>query len=191
MELWQVVYVARNPKDVIVSNYHHFKLFKFHDYKGTLEQFAEYSMDGLSIIVFKSSSSRFLLNDFRLMLTVYYSPYFPHVLEAWSQRHHPNVLFLFFEEMKQVIFLNVALIGLELIEFWFNKNLRAVVERVAAHLNQTITEEQMVRVLDHLSFKRLAEGEAAETAKAKEMGVINEGAGTFFRKGKFITTKVN
>ncbi|XP_057376853.1 sulfotransferase 1A3-like isoform X1 [Daphnia carinata] len=142
LDTCKVVYVARNPKDVIVSNYHHFKLFKFHDYKGTMEQFAEYSMNGL----------------------IYYSPYFPHVLEAWNLRHHPNVLFLFYEEMKQ--------------------NLRAVVERVAAHLNKTINEEQMIRVLDHLSFKRLAEGEAAESAKAKAMGVINEDAGTFFRKGK-------
>ncbi|XP_046641045.1 sulfotransferase 1B1-like [Daphnia pulicaria] len=138
----KVVYVARNPKDVIVSNYHHFKLFKFHDFKGTLEDFANYSMDG----------------------QIYYSPYFPHVFDAWSKRHHPNVLFLFYEEMKQ--------------------DLRAVVERVAAHLNQTVTEEQMVRVLEYLSFKNLASTEAAGKEKVKEMGIINEDAGTFFRKGK-------
>lgn len=60
-----------------------------------------------------------------------------------------------------------------------------MVQRVAAHLNQTVTEEQMVRVLEHLSFKNLAKTEVAGMEKVKEMGIMNEGAGTFFRKGKF------
>lgn len=61
-----------------------------------------------------------------------------------------------------------------------------MVERVAVHLNQTVTEEQMVRVLEYLSFKNLASTEAAGKEKVKEMGIMNEDAGTFFRKGKFL-----
>lgn len=57
---------------------------------------------------------------------------------------------------------------------------------MAAHLNQTVTEEQMVRVLEYLSFKNLANTEAAAIEKVKEMGIMNEDAGTFFRKGKFL-----
>ena len=41
----QVVYVARNPKDTIVSFYHHHKLIKGHGFRGTVEQFAQYFMD--------------------------------------------------------------------------------------------------------------------------------------------------
>lgn len=37
-----MVYVARNPKDVIVSYYFHHKLIKIHGFDGTLEEFAEY-----------------------------------------------------------------------------------------------------------------------------------------------------
>ena len=42
----QVIYVARNPKDVIVSYYFLYKLYKVvHDYQGDLELFAEYFMN--------------------------------------------------------------------------------------------------------------------------------------------------
>ena len=34
---------------------------------------------------------------------VYYSPFFPHVLEAWAKKDHPNVLSLFYEDMKRVM----------------------------------------------------------------------------------------
>ena len=92
------------------------------------------------------------------------------------------MLFLFFEDMKKVKFViyyyrfkygdNVIL----------TQDLRGVVQRVAAHLGKTVNEEQMVRVLDHLSFKKLAEAEAASIDKTRETGLLNEG-GSFFRKG--------
>ena len=46
----KVVYVARNPKDVIVSYYHHLRILpEARRYWGTLEQFAQHFMDGQSI----------------------------------------------------------------------------------------------------------------------------------------------
>ena len=35
-------------------------------------------------------------------MAVLYSPYFSHVLDAWSKRNHPNMHFMFFEDMKEV-----------------------------------------------------------------------------------------
>ncbi|KZS16218.1 putative Sulfotransferase family cytosolic 1B member [Daphnia magna] len=29
-------------------------------------------------------------------------PYFPHILDAWAKRTHPNLLFLFYEDMKKL-----------------------------------------------------------------------------------------
>ena len=42
----QVVYVARNPKDAIVSYFYHHQIFKPMAFVGTLDQFAQYYMDG-------------------------------------------------------------------------------------------------------------------------------------------------
>jgi hypothetical protein len=35
-----------------------------------------------------------------------YAPFFPHILDAWSKRHHPNMHFMFYEDMKKVILVN-------------------------------------------------------------------------------------
>jgi hypothetical protein len=40
-----VVYIARNPKDVIVSYFYHHKLIEFHNFTGDVEKFAQYFMD--------------------------------------------------------------------------------------------------------------------------------------------------
>ena len=45
--IWQVVYVARNPKDVIVSFYHHHRLIKYHGCDTDIETFADYFMRDL------------------------------------------------------------------------------------------------------------------------------------------------
>ena len=40
----KVVYVARNPKDVMVSYYFHHKLIKWPGFTGNMEEFVEYFM---------------------------------------------------------------------------------------------------------------------------------------------------
>ena len=42
IEKFQVIYVARNPKDAIVSFYYFHQMVKFFQFNGNLEQFAEY-----------------------------------------------------------------------------------------------------------------------------------------------------
>lgn len=36
---------------------------------------------------------------------MYNAPFFPYILEAWSKRHHPNMHFMFYEDMKRVGYL--------------------------------------------------------------------------------------
>eukprot|EP00092_Neocalanus_flemingeri_P035044 GFUD01038132.1.p1 GENE.GFUD01038132.1~~GFUD01038132.1.p1 ORF type:complete len:350 (-),score=91.30 GFUD01038132.1:64-1113(-) len=77
----KVIYVARSPKDVMVSYYHHHKDILNHGYNGDLPNFAK----------------RFI--DNQLM----FGPYFPHIEEGWALRDHPNFLFIFYEDMKRDI----------------------------------------------------------------------------------------
>jgi hypothetical protein len=37
-----------------------------------------------------------------LVSTDPWAPYWSHVIEGWDHRHHPNMLFLFYEEMNKV-----------------------------------------------------------------------------------------
>ena len=54
-----MIYVARNPKDVIVSYYFLYKLYKVvHDYQGDLELFADYFIrdEGISLVFLACAS---------------------------------------------------------------------------------------------------------------------------------------
>jgi len=79
LDTCKVVYVARNPKDLCVSFYHHCKLYYLHGFTGDLELFAKH----------------FLENNLIL------SPFIEHMIEAWNLRHHPNMCFIFYEGMKR------------------------------------------------------------------------------------------
>ncbi|RXG73692.1 Sulfotransferase 1C4 [Armadillidium vulgare] len=74
----KVIYVARNPKDVAASYYHHSRLIRAHDFEGTMSQFVDH-----------------FVND-----TLLWSPYWKHLKEGWNMKSLPNVHFMFYEDMK-------------------------------------------------------------------------------------------
>lgn len=78
LDTCKVVYVARNPKDVIVSYHHHSRIIKVHGFAGSFEDFVQYFVDG----------------------DLLYGPYDLHLKEAWERRHHPNLHIMFYEDMK-------------------------------------------------------------------------------------------
>jgi len=141
LDTCKVVYVARNPKDVIVSFYHHHKLIKFHEFKGDVARFADYFMKGL----------------------IYFAPFFTTLLEAWNLRHHPNLLFLFYEDLK--------------------RDLRGGIKRVGDFLQKPLTDEQLTRLTEHLRFDNFSRNEAVNFEIGKQHGFMNDN-GRFCRKGK-------
>ena len=80
LEVAKVVYVCRNPKDAMVSWYHHTNLMKdSFGYKGSFDQMAEMFMGGHTL----------------------YGSYWTMLKSGWSRRYHPNLKFLWFEDMKR------------------------------------------------------------------------------------------
>ena len=74
------IYVARNPKDVIVSCYHFVRSFQEHQYQGSVSEFIDAFL----------SQERFC-----------YGGWFHNVLSWWEHRDKPNVLFLKYEDIKK------------------------------------------------------------------------------------------
>jgi len=74
----KVVYVARNPKDVVVSFYNFHKSNEVLGFNGNFETFAQFFTDDL----------------------VMNAPYWKHVLEGWNYRADDNVHFMFYEDLK-------------------------------------------------------------------------------------------
>lgn len=66
---------------------------------------------------------------------LHFAPFWNHVLPFWKRRNQPNILFLKYEELKQ--------------------DLPGVIERVAKFLDKEITQEQIDKLADHLSFESM------------------------------------
>ena len=137
----KVIYVARNPKDQMVSYYHHHRLIKSHGFVGDLPTFA----------------SRMMKNQ--LMV----NPFFPHLEEAWQQRNHPNMLFIFYEDMK--------------------RDLGAVIDQVAKFLECELSKEKKEELIEHLDIKNFRNNPAVNAEFGKTLGLMNT-SGNFIRKGK-------
>ncbi|BES97381.1 Sulfotransferase domain [Nesidiocoris tenuis] len=73
----KTIYVARNPKDVAASYFHHNSLLRLHGYNGDFKKYWDFFEKDLLV----------------------YSPYSAHLKEGWARRHDPNVLFLFYEDL--------------------------------------------------------------------------------------------
>ncbi|XP_055337579.1 sulfotransferase 1A1-like [Paramacrobiotus metropolitanus] len=73
----RIIYVARNPKDTIVSMYYFMKSHRVLDYRGDFEDFV-----------------RLFLRD-----EVVYCPYFGNVASYWTLRNHDNVHFTTYEKL--------------------------------------------------------------------------------------------
>jgi len=75
----KVIFVARNPKDTVLSFQHHYRLLSaVHGFTGDQDTFVDY----------------FVRNK------LLYGPYSEMLKEGWSKRDHTNMHFVFFEDLK-------------------------------------------------------------------------------------------
>ena len=124
LEESRAVLWLRNPKDTVVSLYHHEKLFAHHGYTGSFPSYFELFMDGLSM----------------------WTSYFDYVTEAWQRRDHRNLCLLFFEEMKQDQAASIRKVAR-----FLNKNLTDVqVDALVSHLSFKNMEKNPAVNKEHL-----------------------------------------
>ncbi|XP_041978408.1 sulfotransferase 4A1-like [Aricia agestis] len=129
----KVFYIARDPRDVAVSFFFMHKMFRYFD-------------EGVQFTDFWQLFKKDLL---------LHTPIFAHIEEAWQRRNHPNLMFLFYEEMQN--------------------DLLGVIDRVCKFLNKDYSQEQKMKLAEHLSFDSMA---SRDTNKAQNTEL------KFYRKGK-------
>ncbi|XP_063531416.1 luciferin sulfotransferase-like [Cydia strobilella] len=134
----KVVYVARDPRDVAVSYYHHNKFLW--NYTGD----------------FKSYWNLFISD------LVIFSPFFPHLKEAWALRHHPNLMFIFYEDMK--------------------KDLPSIVKRIANFLDKEATDEKIMKLCEHVDINNFKKNKSVNPSWMAKIG--NPNSEGFIRNGK-------
>ncbi|XP_002197659.6 sulfotransferase 1 family member D1 [Taeniopygia guttata] len=75
----KIIYMARNPKDVVISYYYFHKMAKIHHDPGTKAEFLENFMAG----------------------KVPYGSWYDHVRGWWEKKQEKKILYLFYEDMKK------------------------------------------------------------------------------------------
>ncbi|XP_037777972.1 sulfotransferase 1C4-like [Penaeus monodon] len=142
----KVIYVTRNPKDVVLSFLHHTRLMKNINYVGSLEQFVDY-----------------FVND-----QLIYGPYWEHLREAWPRRDHPNMHFVFYEDMKA--------------------DPMAELRKLNHFLGTDLTEDQLEKIARYTSFEAMKKHEKGALEGKNMATFVNEEVvkkdGGFYRKGE-------
>ena len=86
-----------------------------------------------------------------------YGSYFHHTLGGWALKDHPNMRFMWFEDMK--------------------KDIRKEVLDTCSFINHPLTPEKLEELLDHISFDSIKKNMAVNLPRSETM------RGDFIRKG--------
>ena len=138
LDTCKVVYVCRNPKDAIVSGYkmHEFITPEMGD--APFGDFVDLVMDG----------------------NILYGSYWKHLKSGWSRKNHPNMKFIWFEDLK--------------------RDTPGQIKGIGEFLGQKLTKEQI---------STLCHSTNIDTMRAASKSLASDGeqkkfAEKFFRKGK-------
>lgn len=116
---FQLIYIARNPRDTVISYFYFMQLLTQSSFQGPLSSFIDMFLSDKGVYVERPTKRKvhaledkhipFPLQQFIVALImccvspspVMYSPYFGHVLGYWHSRQNPNILFVTYEELHQ------------------------------------------------------------------------------------------
>ncbi|KAL4704447.1 hypothetical protein ACJJTC_014379 [Scirpophaga incertulas] len=129
----RVVYVARDPRDVVVSYFY-------------LHKMVARNLCKLHFHHFWEAFRRDLLP---------WTPIIAHTNEAWVQRHHPNLHFLFYEDLI--------------------KDLPKEIKRISSFLGRNYSEEQTKQLAHHLSFDNLRNNKTVNNTVGDTVQFVRKG----------------
>nr|XP_004665420.1 sulfotransferase 1E1 [Jaculus jaculus] len=136
----KIIYVCRNAKDVAVSYYYFFLMITAYPHPGSFPEFVEKFMQG----------------------QVPYGSWYDHVNSYWEKRKNSQMLFMFYEDMKE--------------------DIRKEVIKVIQFLGRKPSEELIDKIIKHTSFKEMKNNPCTNyTTVPDEM--MDQRVTPFMRKG--------
>lgn len=137
----KVIYVARNARDTLTSFYHFDHLVRFHPDPGLFEDYLQ----------------RFMKGD------VGWGSWYDHVKGFWAVKDKPNILYVFFEDLK--------------------KNPSQEIRKVAKFLGKELSEDLVTKIVNLSSFEHMKNNPMANYSEfPKEL--LDQSEKGFMRKGK-------
>ena len=137
LDTCKVVYVCRNPKDTIVS------FFKMHE-----------------IVTPEMGDDFGAFADLVMEGNIVYGSYWEHLKSGWSRRNHPNLKFIWYEDLK--------------------RDTPGEIEAIGEFLGQKLTKEQVKSLCHTTNIDTMRERSRNLAKDEKEKQVADK----FFRKGK-------
>ncbi|XP_037684889.1 sulfotransferase 1 family member D1 [Choloepus didactylus] len=136
----KMIYVARNAKDVAVSYYYFYQMAKMHPEPGTWEEFLDKFMAG----------------------KVNFGSWYDHVKGWWEKRKDYQILYLFYEDMKE--------------------DPKGGLQKLLKFLKKDLTEETMDKILYHSSFDVMKQNPCANYTTMSTCA-MDHSVSPFMRKG--------
>jgi len=139
LEKVKVVYVARNPLDCCVSYFHHYHLYEDYKLKADFKKFAELFKEG----------------------DLEYGSYWNHLESGVEKMKHPNLKFIWFEEIK--------------------KDPLKVIKELCDFTGYKLSEEKLAELVDITSASKMREARGKSAGNDEK---LKETRMNFIRKGQ-------
>ncbi|KAI4883924.1 hypothetical protein NFI96_029746 [Prochilodus magdalenae] len=148
----KVIYVARNAKDNVVSYYHFDRMNLTQPEPGPWEEYVHKFMRG----------------------KLGWGSWYEHVKGYWRERERRNILYLFFEDMKET---HPSCFVPQL------KNPRREIERIMRYLDLSVTDDVIDKIVQLTSFKVMKDNPMANYTFIPKI-VFDHSISAFMRKGE-------